>query len=289
MVNNIVADEVICNRILLRGYLIEAGGDGIYITTPNGVRTKVELIDFRETPVPETAPLRLSPADTAQVPGAVAGGPAPPAGNGNFSGGGGAQGATPESPGSPVQTPPSQTITPGGEGSGYQPISDQARDRLPSALRNDQQFQDCVNSLAQRTNVPADSMLAVMQIESGLNPQAVNRNSGAVGLNQIMPRTAESLGYSAEQIQNMSASEQMCGPVTAYFTRTRLPANPTTADLYLANFYPAAVGRSDDYVLGNNPGLTPELVARQNPAFRNSEGVVTVGSVRQYIANRSGT
>lgn len=277
------------DKIILGGWTLEASGDdGIYVTTPGGVRTKMELIDFRQTPVPETAELKLAPprpSVSQELPGgpAAAGGP-----TGNWSGGGGSEGSTPTSPGRPASTPPNQTIIPGGDGQGYAPISDQARSRLPANLNNEE-FLGCLDGLAQRLNVPADSILAVMQIESRLNPQAVNASTGASGLNQIMPSTAQGLGYNIEQIRSMSGSQQMCGPTTAYFTRVRMPAAPTTADLYLANFYPAAVGQSDEYVLGNHPPLTPQRVAAQNPAFVNSQGVITVGSVRQYIANRSGS
>ena len=48
---------ITASKINLGGWILEAGEQGLYVTTPEGVRTKMELIDFRETPVPETAKL----------------------------------------------------------------------------------------------------------------------------------------------------------------------------------------------------------------------------------------
>ena len=276
-------------------WILAAKGDGLYITTPDNIETKMELIDLRKVPIPPTVDL-LNVVGTKPVLLPISGGPDTTnslnpqntaEGAGNSIGGGGVQGSTAINPGSPYTTTPAGTILPGGDGVGYQPISDAAKAKLPSDLQNDTAFLNCLDSLAQSKNVPADSLLAVMQIESGINPQAKNNYSGAVGLNQIMPSTAQGLGYTTDQISGMTASQQMCGPTTAYFNSVSLPASPTTADLYLANFYPAAVGQSDDFVLGNNPGLTPQLVAQQNPIFKNQDGVVTVGSIKQYLTTRS--
>lgn len=285
--------EITASKINLGGWILESEGDGIYVTTPDGVKTKMELIDFRQVPVPPTADLlnvvtrenNQAQSLSTDIPGGPSGGGGQP-GNGSFNGGGGIQGATSSTPGGPFTTSPASTILPGGDGVGYQAISPEAFGKLPLSLQSDTQFLNCLNTLAERKNVPVDSLLAVMQIESGLDNTARNPYSGAAGFNQIMPNTARNLGYSVDQIAGMSPSEQMCGPVSAYFNSVSLPENPSTADLYLANFYPAAVGKPDDYILGNNPGLTPQMVAEQNPIFKNSSGVVTVGSVKQYIASR---
>lgn len=283
--------EITASKINLGGWILESKGDGIYVTTPDGIETKMELIDFRQVPVPPTADLLnvVNRENSVNLGTDIPGGPSGEGGQpgtGSFGGGGGIQGATSSTPGGPYTTSPANTILPGGDGVGYQAISAEAFSQLPTALQSDTEFLNCLNTLAEKKNVPVDSLLAVMQIESGLDSTARNPYSGATGLNQIMPNTARNLGYSTDQIAGMSASEQMCGPVSAYFNSVPLPESPSTVDLYLANFYPAAVGKPDDYVLGNNPGLTPQMVAQQNPIFKNGDGVVTVGSVKQYIANR---
>lgn len=55
---------IVADRIILGGWLIEASGDGIYVTTPGGIKTKMELIDFRETPIPPTPRLLLTQDNT---------------------------------------------------------------------------------------------------------------------------------------------------------------------------------------------------------------------------------
>jgi len=70
--NSITAPQVNTQRLTIGGFRIEAAGDGLFVTTPDGIRLKVELIDFRETPIPETAPLRLAPEDENTVPEAIA-------------------------------------------------------------------------------------------------------------------------------------------------------------------------------------------------------------------------
>lgn len=55
---------ITATKIILNGWTIEAESDGLYATTPSGIKTKVELIDYRETPVPETATLRLQNRQT---------------------------------------------------------------------------------------------------------------------------------------------------------------------------------------------------------------------------------
>ena len=49
------------NEIILGKWIITAGDDGLYVKTPSGVTTKIELIDFSQVPVPPTANLRVEP------------------------------------------------------------------------------------------------------------------------------------------------------------------------------------------------------------------------------------
>lgn len=66
------------DKLYLGKWLLEAGGDGIFVTTPDGVKTKMELIDFRQTPVPETAELKLPNKDDPTVSTKLPGGPSDP-------------------------------------------------------------------------------------------------------------------------------------------------------------------------------------------------------------------
>lgn len=43
---------ITASMIIIGGFIITAGGDGLYVETPEGFSTKIELIDFRKVPVP---------------------------------------------------------------------------------------------------------------------------------------------------------------------------------------------------------------------------------------------
>jgi hypothetical protein len=287
------------SKIYLGNFLLEAKDDGIYVTTPDGTDTKIELIDLSFTPIPPAVDLLpVSQRENVGLEKPVGGGPDKEGaglGTGNALGGGGAVGSTATTPGVPYEAPSAGKITPGGDGEGYKAITDAAKAKLPPSMNNPE-FLGCLDDLAKSKNVPADSLLTVMQIESGFTStdapgkgaSAVNKYSRASGLNQITEKTAGRLGYTLPQIQGMTASEQMCGPVTKYFNMQTLPEKPSTADLYLANFYPAAVGKSDDYIIGNSPSenLTPEKVAAANEIFKGPDGLVSVGSVKNWIKTK---
>lgn len=323
--NNITANHVSANsfggqggggatitadKVIIGGYKIEAGDKGLYITTPEGVRTKMELIDFRETPIPETAPLQLQPAQTAVPPAASGTGqPGAGPGPGNFQGGGGSTGspsaATGDTPVRPVgnldvnNSPVPINGNNPGVGPGYQPITGNGTTtlaKLSHPLDTDPVFLNGIDALAKKINVPVDNLITVFWIESKIDPAAVNRTTQASGLNQIMPRTAEGLGYTVQQIQKMSAAEQVTGPTNKYFESNQrlLPAAPSMTDLYLLNFFPAAVGQPDEFICGypqadgSGAGRSPprEAVASANSAFRGPNGFVTVGSVKNWMATK---
>lgn len=54
----------------------------------------------------------------------------------------------------------------------------------------------------------SDLMNGLFQTESGMNPDAVNRESGAFGLGQALPSTAKRPGFGVEPMKNNSPSEQ---------------------------------------------------------------------------------
>lgn len=289
---------ITASKIILGNFTIYAKDDGLYATTPDGTDTKIELIDLSFVPIPPDVDLLpVSPRENVELDKPIGGGPDKEGaglGRGNATGGGGAVNSTSSTPGVPYEAPSEGKITPGGDGEGYKAITDAAKAKLPPSMNNPE-FLGCLDNLAKSKNVPADSLLTVMQIESGFTStdvpgkgaSAVNKYSGASGLNQIIPSTAKGLGYTVEQIQGMSASEQMCGPVTKYFNMQTLPEKPSTADLYLANFYPAAVGKPDDYVMGDvSGGGSREQIAAANPIFKGSDGLVSVGSVKNWIKTK---
>jgi hypothetical protein len=294
---------LVADKIILGGWVFESAGDGVYVTTPDGIKTKMELIDFRQTPVPETATLTLEPAQESVAPVAASTGTTGAGiGDGNYIGGGGYAGVpTAPNANSPVKAVGDQTgnnnpAGPGkvnpGAGTGYQPISDNGITtlaKLKHPLDKDEPFKNGLDVLAKELNIAVDNLLIVFWVESRIDPTAVNPSpqSGASGLNQIMPKTANGLGYTIEQIRKMSAAEQITGPSLKYFQNGKrqtpgFPNSPSLTDVYLLNFYPAAVGKDDDFVIGG------ELIWRLNKIYQGPDGKITVGSTKKYFADHWG-
>lgn len=142
-------------------------------------------------------------------------------------------------------------------------------------------FESKVVQIANALGFDPNWLMIVMFFESGLNPQAVNSQTGASGLIQFMPPTARNMGTTVEDIRAMDAIDQL-----DYVYQYLLPFKgkiKSLVDLYLRVFYPAAVGQPDDYILGGN---NPEKLAAQNKVFDlDKNGLVTKGEVAQYINN----
>lgn len=68
----------------------------------------------------------------------------------------------------------------------------QLRTRFRIASGNPQEFEHLITAASAKYGVSASLIRAVIQAESGYNPQAVSR-TGACGLMQLMPGTAKSL------------------------------------------------------------------------------------------------
>ena len=121
-----------------------------------------------------------------------------------------------------------------------------------------------VRLVATELGIPANWLMGVMYIESKLDPKAVNKNSKAVGLIQFTNKTAVSLGTSTELLLQMSNVDQL-DYVLKYFKQYKSKLT-SFVDLYFAVFYPAAIGKYLDYVLGQI-GTTAAKIATQNPGL----------------------
>ena len=111
-------------------------------------------------------------------------------------------------------------------------------------------FRDRVRWIANDLEIDVDWLMACMAFESAETFDAGIRNgagSGAVGLIQFMPKTAEELGTTAYVLARMSAEDQL-NYVYKYFRpyRGRLR---TLSDVYMAILWPAAIGKPESHVL----------------------------------------
>ena len=111
-------------------------------------------------------------------------------------------------------------------------------------------FRDRVLTMAQTLAVNPDFLMACMAFETGRSFSPAVRNaagSGAVGLIQFMPATAQALGTTTALLAAMSAVKQL-DYVERYF-QPRAGKLKTLEDVYMAILWPAAIGKADDFVL----------------------------------------
>ena len=123
---------------------------------------------------------------------------------------------------------------------------------------NREEFTEKVAIICSQLNIKPNWLMFVMWFESRLNPQAVNPISGATGLIQFMPSTARSLGTTTDVLKRMSNLQQL-DYVLAYL-RPYKGMMKTWVDVYLAVFYPRAMGKPDFVI-------TSDIVAKQNKIF----------------------
>lgn len=151
-------------------------------------------------------------------------------------------------------------------------------------------FVEKVKQVAQRLNCNYEDLIAIMNSESGLNPQAQNKGSGAVGLIQFMGVAIQQLNktyglnLTAAKIKNMSAITQM-DLVEKYLLMCKKMAFPSNAklsgaDLYSLIFLPGRASRETLTTRGEgyynaNRGLD-----------KNCDGKITKGDLAQHINSK---
>ena len=144
-------------------------------------------------------------------------------------------------------------------------------------------FESEVRRYSQALGINPDWLMAVMEIESGCNPHAVNSVSGATGLIQFMPATAQSLGTTTAALKSMTGEQQLY--YVYKYLKPYAGKIKSLTDLYLAVFFPAAIGQKDDYVLQTSK-LSASKIAAQNPGYDlNKDSKITKAEVTTAITN----
>jgi hypothetical protein len=149
-----------------------------------------------------------------------------------------------------------------------------------ASWQTDKPFMDEVNRVAQKFNIKADDLLAVMASESGVKANAVNPKGGATGLIQFMPRTATALGTTTAALQQMSRAEQMTY-VDKFLTMNNLPSGASAGRIYATIFLP---GRASKDVLTERG----EIYYESNRALdMNGDGKITISDLDARIAQKA--
>lgn len=139
-------------------------------------------------------------------------------------------------------------------------------------------FADKVKSIGSDLNISPDILMACMGFETGYTYDPAIRNSiGATGLIQFLKSTALKLGTTTDLLAQMDAVSQL-DYVKLYYQNVlqSYPVNSLT-DAYLAIFYPAAMGKDDNYQL-------PANVYKANSGFdTDRKGYITKGDIGKFI------
>lgn len=150
------------------------------------------------------------------------------------------------------------------------------------------EFIDKVKEMSTRLGMPAEWILAVMAFESCLDPERVNGTSGATGLIQFIPSTAQGLGTSTSALRNMSAIEQL-EFVEKYLGQYSGRVKSLT-DLYMSVLYPRAIGQGSDGVVFERGTIE---YSQNSGLDRDKNGIVTpqecVQKVLSAAASITGT
>lgn len=122
--------------------------------------------------------------------------------------------------------------------------------------------ENAIQYVSAALGVAPDSLKKLIAFESGFNPLATNKFTGARGLIQFMPSTARGLGFKdADDLVNRfpDVEGQLRGPVLQYLKK--YAPFPSAQSLYMAVFYPAFRDVPPDTAFSDtvkkvNPGIS---------------------------------
>ncbi|AVD86185.1 transglycosylase SLT domain-containing protein [Pseudomonas sp. SWI44] len=157
------------------------------------------------------------------------------------------------------------------------PVSTPDNGNLIWGVRVDQAFRARVREIGQTLSLDPNWLMAVMAFETRrtFSPSIVNQaGSGATGLIQFMPSTAQGLGTTTAKLARMTAVQQL-DYVEAYF-RQYAGRIRDLGDAYMSVLWPAAIGRPDDYVLWEKDTGPYQRQYNQNYGLdANHDGIIT--------------
>lgn len=172
-----------------------------------------------------------------------------------------------------------------------QRFTDGRDDRITSKnyqeiLDSDTAFAATLKTGAGRRGIDPMALLAVMDFETGGTFDTGVKNaagSGATGLIQFMPKTAEALGTTTEELAKMGRVQQM-EYVFKYLDQFNVNWRQAEVDdVYMAVLYPAAINKPDGFVLFRSGTTAYE----QNAGLdTNGDGTVTKFEAASKVRKR---
>ena len=151
---------------------------------------------------------------------------------------------------------------------------------FPGLADKPREFVTQVEAIAERLGTDPNYLLTVMQLESGIDPSATNKQGGATGLIQFMPDTAIRLGTTADALRRMTSLQQL-DYVEAFYQRYAGNLH-SVGDVYMVTFYPDLAFKSAETVVARKG----QAVYDQNVGLDvDKNGILTVGDVTKKAKN----
>ncbi len=136
-------------------------------------------------------------------------------------------------------------------------------------------------AIAQRHGWDPNALAGIIQLESGGDPQARNRLSGATGLIQWTEQTAKAYGTTTAAIYRMSQLDQLL--LAERYWQNAYKTPPTeVGEYYMGVFSPSYIGKGEETVISKKGSN----VYDQNAGLDwNGDGVLTTGDVKSFFRN----
>jgi hypothetical protein len=125
-----------------------------------------------------------------------------------------------------------------------------------------------LSNVANKYGIPTEWLINLIQFETArtFNP-SIKNNIGATGLIQFLPSTANWLGTTTDKLSKMTFKEQLkyvdlylSRILKNYLVNGKIPSNFTQGDIFMAIFYPSAIGKPNfvfpDSVRKANAGIS---------------------------------
>lgn len=160
------------------------------------------------------------------------------------------------------------------------PESKGSNKKIKTDLTKDKAFMSQLNSMKKKyPSLTENELFGMIKGESGFNPTAQNKDSGAAGLFQFIPSVAKELGYSTKEILNMSPAEQL-KVYDKYLSKWNYSGNNSLGIVQAAPAYANKPPNTVVYKKGSKAW-------KQNPGWVPSDGGdITVASINSYYRNQ---
>ncbi|MCZ2224519.1 MAG: transglycosylase SLT domain-containing protein [Chitinophagales bacterium] len=151
------------------------------------------------------------------------------------------------------------------------------------------QFYKKLIEVCNRTGVKPEDALLIMTLESGLNPAAYNKDGGASGLVQFMPKILEKTykfnprDHDNKQFKQLSGEEQLDYIERHFQNLSKLVGGnfKSAAQLYIANFFPVAL--TNQQIKQMNPS---GIIVRKDPDKQIYKSVSLDFERKAYNSNK---